>query len=70
MSSFVISLSNFFSSAKCFVLFEVIRLLKFASLLSSSAALVTKLDCFNVAVKLLMLSDVNLLNSAIVIYLS
>ena len=49
-----------------FILFEVIGLLKFVSLLSKSV-LIPKLACFNLAVKF---SAVNLLNLGAVIYIS
>ena len=59
----------------CFVLFELILLLKFGSLLSKSVLftkltillLLAKFACFNLAV---IFSNVNLLNSGVVIYLS
>ena len=59
-------LDHLFSFEILNVLFEVIRLLKLVSLLSKSV-LVTKLSCFNLAVKF---PAFNLLNSGVVIYLS
>ena len=53
-------------TSNCFVLFEVIFLLKLISLLSKSV-LVTKLACFNLVTKF---SAVNLSNSWVVIYLT
>ena len=65
---------NSFSTSSCFVLFQIILLLKVNSLLSKSILLtklaiqllLAKFACFNLAAKF---SDVNLLNSGIIIYL-
>ena len=57
----------FFLTSKCFVLFEIIFLLKFISLLSKSVFL-TESVCFYLAAKF---SAVNLLNSwVVVVYLA
>ena len=63
--SLAIMLFSFFWNSKCFALFAVICLLKLVILLSKSV-LITKLDCFDLAVKF---SAVNLLYSA-VLYLA
>ena len=63
--SLAIMLFSFFWNSKCFALFAVICLLKLVILLSKSV-LITKLDCFDIAVKF---SAVNLLYSA-VLYLA
>ena len=73
-STFFDSSFNSFSTGTCFVLFELIILLKLNSLLSKSALftklaislLLAKFACFNLAAKF---SAVNLLNSGVVIYL-
>ena len=57
---------NSFSIVKSVVLFETIFLLRSVNLLSKSV-LVTKFACANLFEKF---SDVNLLNSGLVIYLS
>ena len=57
---------NWFSTSKCFVLFEVIFQLRFDSLALKSFV-VTKSACVNLAAKS---SAVTLLNSGLVIYLS
>ena len=66
---------NWFSTSTCFVLFGLIYLLKPDSLLSKSvlfaklviSILLAKFACFNLAANF---SDVKLLNSGVVIYLS
>ena len=58
--------SNSFSTTKCFVLFELIFILRFDSLLSKSV-FVTKFACVNLAAKV---TAVSLLNSGVVICLS
>ena len=55
-----------FSGSKCFVLFEIISLLKLDSLASKSV-FVIRFACANLAAKF---SADNLLNSGLVIYLS
>ena len=57
---------NSFSITKCFVLFEVIFLLRFFSL-SSKSVFVTTITCANLAAKI---SAVSLLNFGVVMYLS
>ena len=57
---------TFTSKSKCFVLFELIFLLRLISLVSKSV-FVTKFACPNLARKF---SAVNLFNSEVVIYLS
>ena len=73
-STFFYSTFNSFSTSTCFVLFELILLLKHNSLLSKSVLftklaisfLLAKFACFNLAAKF---SSVNLLNSAVVMSL-
>ena len=57
---------NSFSTTKCFVLFELLFLLRFYRL-SSKPVFITKLAFANLAAKF---SAVSLLNSGVVIYLS
>ena len=57
---------NSFSKSKCFVLFEVIFLLRLDSLASKSVVVI-KFACANLAANF---SAVNLLNYGVVIYLS
>ena len=57
---------NLFSTSKCFVLFEVIFLLRLDSLASKSV-FVIKFACANLALKT---SAAKVLNSGVVIYLS
>ena len=59
LESKVFNLFNLFSTSKCFVLFEVIFLLRFDNLASKSV-LVIKLACSSLALKT---SAANLLNS-------
>ena len=61
-----LSFFNSFSTIKCFVLFEVIFLLRLDSLLSKSV-LVNKVACADLATKL---SAITLFNSGVAIYLS
>ena len=60
------NLFNSFSTSKCFVLFEVIFLLRFDSL-ESNSVLVINFACANLVLKT---SAVNLSNSGVSIYLS
>ena len=60
------SFFNSFSTSKCFVLFEVIFLLRLGNLASKSV-FVIKFACANLALKTLA---AKVLNSGVVIYLS
>ena len=62
---FVVFLNSFLTS-KCFVLFELIFLLRLVSLVSKSVFAI-RFNCTNLAAKI---SAVNLLNYGVVIYLS
>ena len=63
LESKVFNLFNLFSTSKCFVLFEVIFLLRFENLASKSV-LVIKFACANIALK----TAANLLNFNISIF--